>query len=924
MGELDKDEAAGPANSRRQVRKLAKANVTAEREAAAELQKEIAALPPEEQKAARAELREELAQSRHERKDAFRALPRSERRKARRLYKAENKYRHRRRRIFGWSVLALILVLVGALVAPFISDYRTLTSISVDSDSPAGQRAREEGEEISYAIAAEGIVLLENEGALPLATTRVNVFGFDSFNMRFGGGGSGAADQSRAVGFYEGLQGAGIEYNEELHALHEKQGAAKGKQASSGLGQVVGMLLGKSAPKDPHPDYLTEEVMAAAKAYSPVALVVFGNDGVEAKDFAEEELRLTENQRELLGRVTEDFSEVVVIINSGNTMELGFLQEYPQIKAALSVATAGPAASTALAEILTGEVNPSGHITDTYAYEVGSAPAAENFGDYRYDNFDRAFLNYAEGIYVGYRFYETYYQGNEAAYQQTVQYPFGYGLSYTTFAWEAGDLEVAEGKLSVAVEVTNTGEVAGKDVVQVYYRPPYTPGGIEKSAVALAGYEKTAELAPGESETVTITFPQRAMASWDTEGGGFWTLDPGEYQIDVATDVHSPVASYTHTVEKKVVYDADEVTGVPLSNQFASAAGDVTYLSRNDWEGTYPNPDEIDYTASPVTVAAMEASPLPTEDLPFPPKLAEERNLTLQDMRGVEYDSKKWDSFLNQFTLDELKLLFSRGGYQTVAIERLGIPESVFLDGPAGISFFFGNVEAASYPTAVVVGSTWNDALAYQFGEAVGREARALGVTGWYAPGMNLHRTAMGGRNFEYYSEDPLLSGRMGANVVAGAESLGVVTTMKHFLLNDQETNARGGINIWANEQSLRELYLKPFEITVKEGSPTGAMSSFVHLGTSWCGADEALLDTVLREEWGFTGLVTTDAVLGDFMSFPAAALHGSDLMLDPFPSRNENKLDEAYQKVPNALTWGLRSHAHNICYALANSDLTR
>ncbi len=907
-------------STRKELKQQAKAAVAAEKATAKLRKEERAAMPAAERRAARRADKKAAKLSRKTEKAALKDLPKPERKQTKRLLRMEKKIRNRPRRLVGWGIFGVVVVGIGVVAAPFVGDFARLMSIEVDTDGPEAEAARAAGEAVAEEISNEGIVLLKNDDAvLPLAGNTVNVFGFDSFNMRFGGGGSGAADQSRSIGFYEGLSQAGIQYNTDLHDLIKDQGADDGKKASTGLGQVATMVMGNEAPKDPAPDYLTAEAMEQAKGFSDVALIVFGNDGVEMKDFEPEELRLTAHQEATLAKVAEHFDDIVVVINSGNTMELGFLDEYPQVKGALTIATAGPAAGTSLARTLTGELNPSGRTTDTFAYSADSAPAAQNFGSFKYDNVDRAFLNYAESIYVGYRFYETFYEGDEAGYNQAVQFPFGYGLSYTTFDWDVADLEDADGTLSVAVEVENTGDVEGKEVVQVYYSAPYIPGGIEKSAINLAGFAKTELLQPGEKQTVEVSFPQRDMSSWDKDLGAY-VLDEGEYQVHVSTDVHSPVASFPHQVDSKVVYDADPDTGTKLSNQFEYAAGDVTYLSRADWEGTYPNAADANHTAPQYVVDAVGASALPEEDIAETFTQGVNAGIDTAEMRGLAYDDPKWQPYLDQFTVTELKQLFRDGGYQIAGIERLGLPSSLMLDGPAGINFFFGNVKAASYPTAVVIASTWNEALAQKMGETVGKEANVYGVPVWYAPGMNIHRSALGGRNFEYYSEDPLLSGRMGARIVEGAQSQGVVTTMKHFLLNDQEVHARTGINIWADEQALREIYLKPFEITFKQGKGTGVMSSFVHLGTVWAGANEELLFNVLRDEWGFEGMVTTDAVLGSFMDIQAAALHGSDLMLDPLPSRNKAKLDQAYKKVPNATTKGLRTHAHNVVFALVNS----
>ncbi len=908
--------------NRREIRQQAKAQAAATKQSRAARKHEIAALPAaERQEARRADTRSSRAAAK-QRKAEIAALPRAERKVAKRLARREKKYLTRTRRTIVWSVVGAGVAALAVFAAPYVSDIRNLLSITVDSQTPEGLAARESAMAVSEQISDEGIVLLKNEGdTLPLAGNAVNVFGFASMNPRFGGGGSGTADQSLAVNLYDALNEQGIAHNTALYDALIEAGAEPAESASTGIFQVIWSMLGAEAPHDPDPAYLTDELMAEAAAFSDVALVVFGNDGVEAQDFTAEQLRLTAEQRALLDRVSERFEEIVVVINSGNTMELGFLEEYPEITAALSIGTPGPRGAVSLAKILSGEVNPSGHVTDTFAFDVESAPAAQNFGSFQYANANRAFQNYSEGIYVGYRYYETRYADDAAGYAAAVQYPFGHGLSYTNFEWNISEPVVTGEMVAAVVEVTNTGDRAGKDVVQVYFSAPYTTGGIEKSAVELAGFAKTPLIEPGATETVKITFPLRDMASWDLQAGHY-VLEPGTYSFRVGENVHAAAEVGTHEVATTIAYSEDEVTGTPLENRFADAAGELTYLSRADWDGTFPDANATDFTAPDSVVAAIGASPVPTTDLAAGPTLGAENGIVLADLAGLSYDDPLWEAFLDQFTLDELRALFSRGAYQTVAIERLGVPSAVLLDGPAGISFFFGDVTAAAYPTAVVIAQTWNQDLAREMGEAVGTEARAYGVTGWYAPGMNLHRTPMGGRNFEYYSEDPLLSGAMGAAIVSGAESQGVVTFMKHFVLNDQETNARTGINIWSNEQALRELYLRPFEMTVKDGGATGAMSSFVHLGTTWAGGNEALLQEVLRGEWGFTGVVSTDAVLGGFMDIRATALHGNDLMLDPVPTRNLSRLASALDEAPNALTSGLRERAHNTCFALVQTAL--
>ena len=758
-------------------------------------------------------------------------------------------------------------------------------------------------------------MLLENDSDVLPLTGGVNVFSFDSFNLRLTGGGSGGSNIAGAPTLYEALDAQGIEYNPDLYAAMQDAGAEHSEGSSNAFVQIAGALLGGGST-EPAPDYLTDEVMAQAQEFSRTALVVVGNSGAEGSDFDHEQLQLADTQRALLDKVTAVQDDVIVLINSGNQMELGFLDEYPEVTAALWIGTPGPQGATSVAKVLSGEVNPSGRLTDTYAYDVTSAPATVNLGDHDYANVGRSFLEYEEGIYVGYRYYETRWADDEAGYAQTVQFPFGHGLSYTDFEWDVAEPVVTDETVSVTVTVTNTGEVAGKDVVQVYFSAPYVSGGIERSAIELAGYAKTSAIAPGRAETVTVTFDVQDMASWDT-AQGHYVLDAGQYLVSARTDVHTPVAEFPTVVDAAQVFDADPDTGVEYESRFDYVEGDVTYLSRGDWEGTYPTAPDGTETASDDVLALMDPVIEPTTgDVPT---YGADNGLVLADMVGVDREDARWDAFLDQLTVDEQIALFSYGAYKTEEIERLGIPSMIMLDSPAGLNSLFSPLDAAAYPTEIVIASTWNPDLAHAVGESVGREAQAYGVDVWYAPGMNLHRTAMGGRDFEYFSEDPLLSGTMAAGMVAGARDQGVPATIKHFVLNDQEVNARTGINVFASEQALRELYLAPFEIAVKDGGATGAMSSFINLGGSWAGGNEDLLQEVLRGEWGFEGVVTTDAVLGGWMDPELAALHGNDLMLAVFPGTVDT-MKAAIENDPVGIGHGLRDRVHNILFTVAHS----
>ncbi len=912
--------------TRKEIKQEAVARVAAEREAKRQWKAELEAMPADERQAAktarRAEEKAAKRAAKEERKTRRSSMTRAERREDKRRERVYRKVKHRPRRIVGWSVVVAVVAVIAVLLAPIVSDISRLLSIKVDSTTEAGIAAREHGAAVAEQISDEGIVLLENDGVLPLADPKVNVFSFASFNLRYGGNGSGGSDQSSAVTLYDALEQQGIAYNTDLQGAMQDAGAKTETGEGNGLGAIVKMIAGGKA-EEPAPDYLTDAVMAQALEFSDTAVVVIGNDGTESVDMAADDLRLTDNQRALFDKVTSNFDQVVVVVNSGNQMELGFLDEYPQITGAVWIGTPGPRGAVSLAKVLAGDVNPSGRLTDTYAYDVTSAPATENFGDYRYENADRGLLDYEEGIYVGYRYYETRYLGDEEGYTAAVQYPFGYGLSYTDFAWASKEPVVVDGQVRVDVRVTNTGDSAGKDVVEVYGSAPYTPGGIEKSAIELAGYAKTSVLEPGASETVTVEFALRDLASWDTAGSGAYVLDAGSYDISVATDVHTPVATFPIEVAERTVYDTDEATGIALENRFGYADGDLTYLSRDDWEGTYPSDEDIDLEASEDVLAAMDPEIAPAEG--EAPTYGADNALKLEDLEGLDYGDPAWDEFLDQLTLDEQIDLFATGAYETKAIERLGIPSAVLFDSPSGLSFFFGDVTAAAYPTEVVVASTWNTVLAFELGESIGAEANAYGVEGWYAPGMNLHRTAMGGRDFEYFSEDPLISGTMAAGMISGAQSKNVLTFMKHFALNEQEINARlPGVNVFVDEQALRELYLRPFEISVKEGGATGAMSSFVNIGGSWSGGNEQLLQEVLRGEWGFDGVVSTDAVIGGFMDPALAVRNGNDLMLAPLPNSVKKAVKQAYEADPVGVGNGLRDRVHAVGYALLQTELFR
>ena len=856
-------------------------------------------------------------------KSGLKALDKKERKLQKKAHKAYKKRMALPRTVAIWVVVLLIIGMVGNALSPMIHNISGILSLKYTDQTADAQAARAAGEAFATDISDEGIVLLKNENdLLPLDNKKVNIFGDDAYNFKYSGGGSGAVDLTGCVTLFQGLEMAGIEINPELHQMYQDMGNDANATGSNNIvALLTSFLFGAKTEDINSNEYLTADVLASAKAYSDQAIVVLSNDVVESSDSSLEALKLTENRKELIRTVAESFEHVIIIVNVGNATELGIADEYDSIEAVVWTGIPGTKGCISLGKVLSGELNPSGRLVDTYAYDVSSAPASENFGNYKYDNLNgMAFINYEEGIYVGYRYYETRYAGDEAGYRKAVQYPFGHGLSYTDFAWETVSFAVENEMVNWEVKVTNTGSMAGKDVLQLYFSAPYTPGGIEKSAIELAAYDKTGLLQPGESEVLTISFPVRDMSSYDMMKEEAYVLEAGTYEIKLARNVHDIVEVQTYELAGTVVYNTDEVTGAAIENRFDYADGGLTYLSRNDWAGTYPTDSDTNYTASGELLAAVDAYKNPTPSGEAVPTTGADNGIKLADLKGLAYDDPKWEQFLDQFTYQELKAMFTEGGWHSIAIDRLGIPSTRMLDGPAGINSMMVPVSAAAYPTEMMVASTWNDDLAYRLGSYIGAEAVAYDVQVWYAPAMNLHRTAQGGRNFEYYSEDPVLSGMMAASTIRGAQEQGVIVTIKHFILNNEETNARSGIHCWVNEQAFRELYLRPFELSVKLGGANGAMSAFTHIGHKWSGANPELLQDVLRGEWGFEGFVTTDAGMpGGFMDAGLACRNGNDLMLDMGLAGGAKAVETAYKADPAGVLLGLRACAHNLCYSILN-----
>ncbi len=764
---------------------------------------------------------------------------------------------------FSSAVLALILV---------FSMFGTATAAS----DKISEETHKTAVDIAYQIEEEGIVLLKNDySVLPLKNKKVNVFGAASCSIAFAGAaGSGAVRSSDAIGFYDALTNAGIEYNENLYNIYANfTGTKYDLGIFSYVITVLKQFFGGGQSEMPV-SKISNNVMADAAAYSQTAIIVIGRVGTEMKDLSVERLNLTDEEKLMIEKVCENFSDVIVVFNISNIMDMSWLEDYDSIKAAMIMWLPGEVATDVVGKVLTGEVNPSGKLADTVAYDIEDHPASENFGNYMYKGVfgvPKYFVNYCEGIYVGYRYFETFAP-------EKVMYPFGYGLSYTEFDWNVKSFDADDEEITVQVEVKNTGSVEGKDVVQVYFSAPYYEGGIEKSSVELAAYAKTKKLDPGESEVLEISYNTEDMASYDSVTEEAWVLDKGEYKIHISHDVRNHEKSFTYNVAEKEVYKTDSVSGNQIKNLFGFAEGDLTYLSRSDIEGTYPAPPTDYFAPSEVLNSDQRPEPTTVGEKPVTGAKYKDGVITLQD---VAKDETLWDAFLDQLTVQEMINLICDCGYETTAVKRLGIPNTSDNDGPSCIKGSGGLLYTdcgLAFPVATALACTWNDELAEEFGEIIGDEGNQLGTHVWYAPGCNLHRSPQGGRNNEYYSEDPLLSGKMSAAVIRGVQSRDIVVTVKHFAANEQETNRQSnGLYTWVNEQALRELYLEPFEISVKEGHAKGVMSAYNRIGAQWCGGSKALITDLLRIEWGFDGFVITDASIdltGEGYLDPALAVY--------------------------------------------------
>ena len=850
------------------------------------------------------------------------------------------------------SFFAFLLITVVTLnVAAAETLYNTLNVVLSDKGT-LDQGHIDNSKKVIEDVTNEGVVMTKNDNSfLPIVPQKINVFGWSSTNPVYGGTGSGTVDATTAVGILKGLENAGFETNSELSDMYTEYRQDR---------PVISINDGQdwTLPEVPAADY-SDKIINDAKDFSDVAMGpimdgstmdigtkytkgTYTNNSKDYDDFEDGQsyLELSKTEQDLVDLVCSNFDDVIVVYNGANAMELGWTNDYEQIKSVLLCAGAGATGFNALGNIISGEVNPSGKTTDTWLKDINKAPYINNIGHFAYTNTDKvsdaakkaweradgivSFVDYVEGIYVGYRFYETAADEGLINYDDTVMYPFGYGLSYTTFDETMGELRASDDGISVDVTVTNTGDTAGKDVVELYYDPPYYNGGIEKSSVNLLAFDKTDLLEPGESETVTLTFSDEDMASYDTYGAGHYVLEHGDYDISLRTDSHNVVDSKTYNVAEDIVYDENNKHNGDVEvadNKFDFVEGDITYLSRKDGFANYDTataaPTNFELDGTIYGNGTYDPTDYDNDDDKMPTTGAD-NGLELFDLRGASYDDDRWEDLLDEMTVDEMVDLIAFGGHQNIAVRSIDKIRILDTDGPAGVNSSTLGIFGTGFCSEIILAQTWNTELAVAFSEAMGQEFADYHVTGWYAPSMNIHRSAFGGRDFEYYSEDSKLSAEMAKAEVEGIVNAGMYPFIKHFVLNEQEINRNAFLTTWSNEQAMREIYFKPFEDTIK-AYPDGkiaVMSSYNFLGTEWAGSCTQLLNDVLRGEWGYKGMVISD-YFGNYgyMDADRAVRGGTDMMLGTAGN------DAIMTDLSATSVIAMRKAVKNILYTTVNSS---
>lgn len=935
-------------------------------------------------------------------------------------------------KFFGSSPSSLRGETLGADVDYYKSDFGSASELYAYEEKKVAE------------IVSEGITLLENDGLLPLKKgTQLSIFSHSSVDLVSGGSGSGSGSFELTKNLKEGLEGAGLVVNEKLWNFYS---TGEGSSYKRGIGVVnYGADLDWSINECPL-NVITKDSALVNSFDGTVAMFVLsrtgGEGGDEARDMAafggqsgQHYLEPDKTELEIISYLNDNFDDVILLVNCNNAIELGWVKDYENINAVINFPGAGRTGTYGLGYMLTGlnadgePISASGHLVDTWVYDNFSSPAMQNMGDFKFNGTNYYYVNYSEGIYVGYRYYETRYEdaisgkGNAGNYDysDTVIYPFGYGLSYTSFEWSDFEMSEADanGKIKVGVTVTNVGSYAGRDVVQIYGQAPYV-GGVEKSSVVLVGFAKTKNLAAGESERVEITVDLKDLTSYDVSangGQGGYILDAGNYYITAASNAHEAINqivferfiaedSFIFDASKLVEAKADssswklgsEVVGIhnqkeydsttysvvkeglqTIQNQFTdSTLDDAVYLSRSDWSVMennglrYGTPSseasraevggkQFSIDASEALKAALKSvsSLNPNEGKENPTIVfGKDNGIDLIDLRGLPYDDPLWDLLLDQLTPEELSKLIDECGYCSPQAPSINKPKVTDLDGPAGLNDIIAHgsmpigegLKAMTWPTQYMLACSWDVQLAEDMGKGIAEDGLYSGTSGWYGPGMNIHRTPFAGRNFEYYSEDPYISGVLGKAEVNGAAQKGMYAFIKHFAVNDQETHRdERGLATFVEEQAIREIYLKPFEITIidneveifyneaikdEEGNITGytektttvpaataVMTSFNRIGATWAGGHYYLITEVLRNEWGFNGFVLTDyevgAGKGSYMGTLQSLAAGGDAKLKTVGMDALFGFD--ITKYPAYYGYG-RDAAHHILYTVVHS----
>ena len=853
--------------------------------------------------------------------------------------------------------------------------------------------ARENGNKVVKEICEEGMVLLKNENnALPLKpNAKVSVFGKNSVRLVYGGSGSAAPGGNiPKKTIFESLEAAGIAYNPTLKSFYEDNGkSGKGRDDNPPMenGGVESLPTGET----PIASY-DSSITSSYDNYGDAALVVISRIAGENWDLprkAQDDpsrhyLELDNNERALLKHIADSgkFEHIILLLNGSNYIDLGFLKmssdpAYAEfgnkVDGAIVIGSVGGNGIMALGEILSGKVNPSGHTVDTCYTHYENDPTWQNFGDGISDNLGSYkvtksngkvgwagyfFVEYEENIYMGYRYYETrgHIEG-EDWYNANVVYPFGHGLSYTTFSQEVVNKEAlqaanlnANEEFTVQIKVKNTGSVAGKQVVQLYAEAPYTNGGIEKSYKVLAGFAKTQLLQPNAEETVEIKVNPYDFASFDNHdknanGKKCYELDAGEYTFHLGTDAHNDFDTFKKTLSDTAVFENDPVTNnkvEPLFDEVTEHMAAGQNLSRSDFAGTFPvQPTDAERTITLDDVAKFDSYNSTNDEVYTElPTMGADVTVEFKELAGKDYNDPLWDEFLDQLTFGDMLKLFNDGCYSTPAITRDGnvlVPATTSADGPTGFVAFLGNpavYDCCYYMSECLLAQTYNLELATKQAHAIGNESLVgyakgdgLPYPGWYAPAVNLHRSPFSGRNTEYYSEDPFISGRFAGQVIKGVQELGVYCNVKHYAVNDQETNRSAkGLATWLDEQCMRELYLKPFEMAVKEGKSHGLMTSFNRIGYEWAGGSYRLVTTILRKEWGFQGSVICDFKTDSYMDSKQMLYAGGDIGLigqDTLKLQTSGVYNSPYVTPTDPKDANLlRRSAHNNLFALANSNI--